>query len=189
MFRVETEDPVVYLTFDDGPSAEATPFVLDVLKLQRIKATFFVLGKNAKANPTILARLKEEGHVVANHGMEHLDGWITTAETYTKNVEQGKMVSGSKLFRPPYGKLSLRQYQQLRLYNKLVFWDVISGDFDQRTKPKEVIKNVVDNSRKGSIIVMHDSVKAMNNLKASLNEIIMELKAKGFQFEVLNNPN
>lgn len=189
LFRVETQDPVVYLTFDDGPSSEATPFVLDVLNTHRVKATFFVLGKNAEANPGILARLKKEGHVVANHGMEHLDGWKTAIGAYATNADEGRKASGSDMFRPPYGKLRPLQYQQLTRHSKVVFWDVISGDFDQQTTPEQVIRNVVENSRKGSIIVMHDSVKAMNNLKGSLNQIIMELKAKGFQFGVLKNPD
>jgi peptidoglycan-N-acetylglucosamine deacetylase len=179
----------VYLTFDDGPSAEATPFVLDVLKTHEVKATFFVLGKNAQANPSVLARLKEEGHLVANHGMEHLNGWKTSTQAYVKNTVDGRVLSASNMFRPPYGKLKFRQYLRLRHEHKVVFWDVISGDFDQNVSPKQVIRNVVENSRKGSIIVMHDSIKAMKNMEGSLNGIIMELKAKGFHFEVLNNPN
>jgi hypothetical protein len=80
----------------------------------------------------------------------------------------------------------LKQYGQIRQEDRVVFWDVISGDFDQTISAEQVIRNVVDNSRKGSIIVMHDSVKAMKNLQGSLNGIIMELKAKGFDFGVLS---
>lgn len=186
LFRVQTQLPIVYLTFDDGPSAEATPFVLDVLKAHGIKATFFVLGKNAMDNPSIMQRLKEEGHLLANHGMEHLNGWRTQTEVYVKNMAEGRTVSGSRLFRPPYGKLRLKQYRQINKEDRVVFWDVISGDFDQNISAEQVIRNVVENSRKGSIIVMHDSKKAMNNVAGSLNRIIMELKAKGFDFGVLS---
>lgn len=186
LFRVKTELPVVYLTFDDGPSPEATPYVLDVLKAHGVKATFFVLGKNVMDNPSIVHRLKDEGHLLANHGMEHLDGWRTHTESYLKNVSGGRAISDSRLFRPPYGRLRLKQYGQIRQEDRVVFWDVISGDFDQTISAEQVIRNVVDNSRKGSIIVMHDSVKAMKNLQGSLNGIIMELKAKGFDFGVLS---
>lgn len=183
---MQTELSVVYLTFDDGPSPEATPFVLDVLKAHGIKATFFVLGKNVMDNPCIVQRLKDEGHLLANHGMEHLNGWRTDTEQYLKNTAEGRTVSGSRLFRPPYGKLRLKQYRQIRQEDRVVFWDVISGDFDQHISAEQVIRNVVDNSRNGSIIVMHDSVKAMKNLEGSLNGIIVELKEKGFEFGVLS---
>lgn len=185
LFRVAGEEKTVYLTFDDGPHPEATPFVLDVLKKHDVKSTFFLLGKNAKANPELVERIKGEGHTIGNHGMNHLSGWSVGLDEYLKDVEEGKQLVGSTLFRPPYGKLTLSQYRKLRTTEQIVLWDVISGDFDTNIGPKEVLSNVVNNVKGGSVIVMHDSTKAFNNLKLSLNEIIQQLSEKGYRFKPL----
>lgn len=185
IFRLNPSGKTVYLTFDDGPHAEATPFVLNVLKAHDIKATFFVLGKNAEKHPEIVREIREQGHQVGNHGMNHLNGWNTPNSLYAEDVALGKAFSDSNLFRPAYGKLTRAQYKLLAPTEKVVFWDVISGDFDENIASKTVVKNVLNNTRAGSVIVMHDSKKAMNNLKGSINEIIVKLKEKGYQFGVL----
>ena len=186
IFRGPESEKTVYLTFDDGPNPEATSFVLDVLTSNGIKATFFLLGKNVLKYPEIAARIKEEGHVIANHGMNHLNGWQARNEDYMKDVMEGKALMSSELFRPPYGKLGPNQYRLLRNTEKIVFWDVISGDFDQNIDAGKVLDNVVSNARNGSIIVMHDSKRAFANLKASLNETIKQLSEKGYAFGTLN---
>lgn len=188
VFRVKNCENKVYLTFDDGPEQEATPFVLDVLETHGVKATFFILGKNADQHPELVQKMREQGHTIGNHGMDHLNGWTTLTEQYKHNAFEGKRVSSSVLFRPPYGKLTLSQYKSLKDTEKIVFWDVISGDFDQKIDEQTVIHNVLKNVRSGSIIVMHDSKKAMKNLQGSLNEIILGLKGKGYDFGVLQGP-
>lgn len=185
VFRLNPSEKTVYLTFDDGPHPEATPFVLSVLKSHSVKATFFVLGKNAEKHPDIVREIRAEGHQVGNHGMNHLNGWNTSNSLYAEDVALGKAISASNLFRPAYGKLTRAQYKLLAPTEKVVFWDVISGDFDEKTDSKTVVKNVLNNTRAGSVIVMHDSKKAMNNLSGSINEIIVKLKEKGYQFGVL----
>lgn len=186
IFRGSKHKKTVYLTFDDGPDPEATDFVLDVLKLNGIKATFFVLGKNVLKHPETVERLKSEGHQLANHGMNHLNGWSTACTDYTKDVMDGKQVVGSNIFRPPYGRLSPSQYAKLRKSEKIVFWDVVSGDFDTTINGTQVVDNVVSNVRNGSIIVMHDSMKALPNVKASLGEVIGQLSDKGYSFATLD---
>jgi len=185
IFRKNADEKKVYLTFDDGPHPEATPFVLNVLESHGIKATFFVLGKNVKKHPELFQQLKESGHAIGNHGMSHLNGWTTSTDTYVHDAETGKAISESNLFRPAYGKMTLSQYTKLMQTEKIVFWDVISGDFDAKSNPKKVVKNVLNHTRNGSIIVMHDSKKAMNNLFGSMNEIITTLKQNGYDFGVL----
>lgn len=185
VFRLNPSEKTVYLTFDDGPHPEATPFVLSVLKSHSVKATFFVLGKNAEKHPDIVREIRADGHQVGNHGMNHLNGWNTSNSLYAEDVALGKAISASNLFRPAYGKLTRAQYKLLAPTEKVVFWDVISGDFDEKTDSKTVVKNVLNNTRAGSVIVMHDSKKAMNNLSGSINEIIVKLKEKGYQFGVL----
>lgn len=184
VFRMDENERSVYLTFDDGPHPEATPFVLDVLKEHGVKATFFLLGKNALEHPNLVEELRANGHTVGNHGMNHLNGWRTSSEEYLKDVLLGKEATGSALFRPPYGRLSPMQYKQLKKGNTIVFWDVIAGDFDQQLSPKHVIDNVMKNVRNGSVIVFHDSQKALKLLKATLSEVIQQLAEKGYTFKV-----
>lgn len=186
IFRLSNREKTVYLTFDDGPHPEVTPAVLDILRGHQVKATFFVLGKNVLEHPELIQDMKAQGHVVANHGMNHLNGWQTDTETYVNDALEGKKITGSSLFRPAYGKLTLGQYNRLRKTETIVFWDVISGDFDHQIDEQRVISNVLKNVENGSVIVMHDSKKAMNNLIGSLNEIIVKLKQEGFCFGTLS---
>ncbi|MBL4586438.1 MAG: polysaccharide deacetylase family protein [Flavobacteriales bacterium] len=185
VFRKDPDKKVVYLTFDDGPHPEATELVLRVLQEHEVKATFFMLGKNVEKYPTVVEQVRQQGHIIGNHGMDHLNGWVTDTNSYTADYLEGKRLIGTDLFRPAYGKLTLSQYNILKKDNIIVFWDVISGDFDTTIGEKTVTDNVLRNVRNGSIIVMHDSQKAMKNLKGSLNGIIEELKKKGFEFGAL----
>ncbi|MCB0755524.1 MAG: polysaccharide deacetylase family protein [Flavobacteriales bacterium] len=187
IFRGPKEKNTVYLTFDDGPHPEATDHVLRVLESHGVKATFFLLGKNAKKYAELVNRIRKEGHMTANHGMNHLNGWDTDTSTYLDDVQKGEEQIGSAVFRPPYGKLGFWQYLRLRKKVKIVFWDVISGDFDEKADGNQVVRNVLTKTRNGSIIVMHDSRKALPNLKASLNEIITQLSEKGFSFGTIDN--
>lgn len=187
IFRHNASEKKIYLTFDDGPHPEATPYVISVLKKHGIKATFFVLGKNAERYPELISQLKAEGHQIGNHGMNHLNGWKTPNDEYVQDVARGKALSESGFFRPAYGKLTRSQYNLLSQTEQIVFWDVISGDFDDTISATKVINNVVSNTRNGSVIVMHDSKKAMNNLMGSINEIIIKLKEKGYKFGVLEH--
>ena len=185
IFQGPSNDKKVYLTFDDGPHPEATNYVLDVLGAHSVKATFFLLGKNVLKHPEIVERIKQEGHQVANHGMSHLNGWKVGVGRYKEDMQKGKELIGSDMFRPPYGRLGYLQYLSLKKTEKIVFWDVISGDFDSSIDGKRVADNVLNNIRNGSVVVMHDSAKAFKNVKTSLNEIIMQLSEKGYSFGTL----
>lgn len=184
-FRFKEQEKIVYLTFDDGPHLEATPFVLSVLKKHQVKATFFLLGKNVEKHPNLVEKLRMEGHTIANHGMNHKDGWKTPFMTYIKDIKQGKKVVKSNIFRPPYGRLGFFQYLILKRTEKIVFWDVLSGDFDDSITGEQVVSNVLSNVRNGSIIVMHESNKSFKNVRTSLNEILTQLLDKGYRFDVI----
>ena len=155
----------IYLTFDDGPHPVATPFVLDELKKYTAKATFFCIGKNVIEHPAIYKRIIDEGHGVGNHTHNHLNGWKTNTNEYLNDVMIASKLFKSNLFRPPYGKL--RSIQAKRIADaiadksaKIVMWDVLSGDFDETLSKEQCLKNVIDNTVEGSIIVFHDSEKA-----------------------------
>jgi len=185
LFRVSTTEKDVYLTFDDGPCPEATPFVLDVLAEEQVEATFFLLGKNAEQHPALVERIRTEGHTIANHGFDHLNGWTTSTSAYIKNWKRAVPLLGDRYFRPPYGRITPAQYRALHPATSVVMWDVISGDFDTRIAPEQCVQNVLGNVRTGSILVMHDSPKALPNLHESLKAIIRSMKAEGYQLKKL----
>jgi peptidoglycan-N-acetylglucosamine deacetylase len=185
LFRIPGAKCCVFLTFDDGPHPEVTPFVLDVLKEENITATFFMLGKNAEKYPELVSRIQREGHVVANHGHDHLDGWRTGSAAYEENFLKAAPLLGTRLFRPPYGRLTSAQYNRLAAQTQVVMWDIISGDFDPSVTPEKCVRNVVRNLRDGSIIVMHDSQKAGEKLRSSLKGLITSTKALGYTFKNL----
>lgn len=186
----------IYLTFDDGPIPEITEWVLDLLKEHNIKATFFCIGNNIEKHPGIFQKVIQEGHAIGNHTYNHLKGWVTPKKEYIENtmlcekaIQQHSNTDGhgSKLFRPPYGKIKSSQAKLLRrLGYKIIMWDVISMDFDKNIPPKECLENVTKNVVSGSVIVFHDSIKAFGNLQIVLPEAIRYLKEKGFVFDKIS---
>lgn len=192
-WKIQTKEPVIYLTFDDGPTPEITPWVLDILKQFDAKATFFCIGQNLQLYPDITHKVLEEGHAIGNHTFRHENGWKTSTEIYVESAEQtqseiGKnFVSKSRMFRPPYGKIRKQQAQQLIAKGyKIVMWDILSRDYNPSVTPKTCISTVVKNASSGSIIVFHDSKKAFPVLEMALPEILFALKRKGYRFEALS---
>lgn len=173
----------VYLTFDDGPVPEATPWVLDVLKEAGIKATFFCVGENVDKYPDIYQRILDEGHAIGNHTYNHFNAWKTDRESYLSNVEKASQVIDSKLFRPPYGKLSPALSKKLEEDYDIIMWDILSGDFDSNITAEKCLANVRKNAKEGSIIVFHDSVKAIDKLKYVLPEVIAFFKEQNIEMD------
>jgi peptidoglycan-N-acetylglucosamine deacetylase len=176
----------LYLTFDDGPHPQITPFVLDELAKYDAKATFFCIGKNVVENPLIFKRILNEGHVVGNHTHNHLDGWKTSKTAYLQNIMEAAKYINSNLFRPPYGRISSIQRRNLSKQGKpfkVVMWSILSGDFDVNITPEQCCNNVLKNAENGSVIVFHDSKKAYERLKFALPEVLKYFSEKGFQFE------
>jgi peptidoglycan/xylan/chitin deacetylase (PgdA/CDA1 family) len=185
LWRKNSSEKVVYLTFDDGPVPEVTPQVLSVLDDFNIKATFFCVGDNVNKYPELYREILLKGHSVGNHTFHHLNGFKVEHEQYLNDVEQASQLIDSRLFRPPYGKLTRREKKILEQKFQIVLWDVISYDYDRNLSPSQVLENVKQNSRNGSVILFHDSVKAKNNMLSVLPDAINFLLAKGFRFERL----
>lgn len=174
--------PNIYLTFDDGPIPEITPWVLKQLKKYNAKATFFCIGDNVKKHPEIFKQIIAQGHSIGNHTFHHLKGTGTTAEAYIKDVELCAEVfedSGFRiydsgvLFRPPYGKMTLTQAKRIEEKGyKIVMWDVLSADFDPTISKEKCLENVLKNIKSGSLIVFHDSLKAEKNLRYVLPKVL-----------------
>lgn len=173
----------IYLTFDDGPTPDITPWVLDLLRQHQIKATFFCLGKNVEAFPEIYQQIINEGHAVGNHSYDHPSGWKTDKEIYFENVKQAANFISSNLFRPPYGRITRAQAKEIKESYKIIMWNVLSGDYDPKLSAERCLYNVLKNTKSGSIIVFHDSIKASKKLMSILPQAIETLWNNGFVFD------
>lgn len=180
VWNVDTQDKEVYLTFDDGPIPEVTPWVLDQLKKYDFKATFFCVGDNIRKHPELYQEILLEGHSIGNHTYHHINGWHTDHQTYLQDVSLCDTIMSTTLFRPPYGKLRPSQSTIIKADKTVVMWDVLSGDFDQTITPEKCLSNVLDNFENGSIIVFHDNIKAINNLKYTLPRFLAHLHKLGY---------
>jgi peptidoglycan-N-acetylglucosamine deacetylase len=175
----------VYLTFDDGPVPEVTESVLKILSDYNCKATFFCVGDNVQKYPQLFERIILEGHRTGNHTFNHLRGWKSPFDQYVKNVEKAARLIDSDLFRPPHGRMTYTQLQEIKKKYRVIYWDVLSGDYDKRLSADDVTRRVTKHVRDGSIIVFHDSVKARNNVLNALPVCIESLKNKGYIFRTL----
>ena len=183
VWRKETLDKEIWLTFDDGPTPEITPWILSVLKKENVKATFFLVGEQIEEFPELVDAIIKKGHTIANHSYSHKNGWLTNKEKYLEDIENcQKLMPNNKLFRPPYGKITKAQIAVLKEKYKIILWDVLSYDFNQNTSPKKVQENIIQNTISGSIIVMHNNQMSFKNLEPTLEKIIQQLKAKGYNF-------
>ncbi len=188
LWKVDTTDKVVYLTFDDGPTPEITDAVLDVLKTHNALATFFCVGHRIASYPDIVARIKREGHLIGNHTMNHKNGKKTSNEEYLKDVQACSELIDTNLFRPPYGMIRSAQANHILQSMQVVMWDVLCGDFDERLTPEDCVKNVLTNVQEGSIVVFHDSQKAYHKMMPALKRTLEEFGDRGYRFEVLPGP-
>jgi peptidoglycan/xylan/chitin deacetylase (PgdA/CDA1 family) len=190
IWSIPVNDKILYLTFDDGPHPEATPFVLKELKKHNALATFFCIGKNVVSYPAIYKQLINEGHSVGNHTYNHLNGWKTSNDDYLKDIALASHEIDSELFRPPYGRITSFQAKNLRSAMKgkepkVIMWDVLSGDFDIDCTPQQCLANVLLATVSGSIIIFHDSEKAFPKLAYTLPRILNYFSEKGYLFKSL----
>ena len=186
IWKIPNDNKTVYLTFDDGPTEKVTRKILEVLKNEKVKASFFCVGKNVEKYPDLFACIKAEGHAVGNHTNTHLNGWKTNKKQYLEDVEEADKLIKSNLFRPPYGKLNWRSKKDLQRKYKIVMWDVAGGDFDPYLSIKDVVKNIINNVNPGSIVVLHDNQKFMIKPVEALPIIIKDRKAKKYRFGLIN---
>ncbi len=185
-WKIPTKEKVLYLTFDDGPIPEVTPWVLEQLDKFNAKGTFFCVGENVEKNPNVFEQVKEAGHSVGNHTYSHLNGWGEDNIPYFHNVRRCAGLVKSELFRPPYGRLMPKQIQFLQRHYRIIMWDVLSGDFDQNLSREQCLKNVLTHAKAGSVVVFHDSLKAKDRLEYVLPKVLKHFVQKGYRFEALN---
>lgn len=191
IWAFSSETNKVFLTFDDGPIPEVTPWVLDELKKHGAKATFFCIGANVEKHSQIFQRIYSEGHTVGTHTNDHLNGWKTSTSEYIENVEKaiGKMDKPHpKLFRPPYGRITSKQAKILQKKGlRIVMWNIISYDYEQDISPDECLQNVLRKIAPGSIVVFHDSLKAEKNLRYALPKVLDYISERGWKPSAIAN--
>ena len=185
-WRMDSREKSVYLTFDDGPIPEATPFTLDVLDRFGIKATFFMVGDNARKYPHLLEEVRRRGHRIGNHTHNHIGGLRWLSRNYVRNVERANELLQTNLFRPPHGWMKWSEYIRLGKRYRVVMWDVVTRDYSKWVTPQDVVNNVKRYTRNGSIITFHDSMKRIEKLKSALPESIQWLKEQGYEFKVFD---
>ena len=182
VWKKNTEQKKIWITFDDGPDKKVTPFLVNLLAKFNIKATFFIVGSQAKKHPELVKLIINNGHKIGNHSFSHLSGYSTKNNKYLQDVEQAKKYIDSDIFRPPYGKITPFQIKNLTKDFKIIMWDIMSWDFKENISSNKIFKNVMDNVESGSIILFHNNLKSYKNLKKSLELILKKLKEQEYQF-------
>lgn len=186
LWRMDKNVKAVYLTFDDGPIPNITPWVLDLLDKYNIKATFFLVGDNVRKHPEEFKMIVERGHRVGNHTFNHISGLKYLSYNYLENTNKADELINSTLFRPPHGWMRWGQYMVLKNRYKIVMWDLVTRDYSNRLNGPQVLEIVKKYVRNGSIITFHDSIKSEKNMKYALPRAIEWLKEQGYEFKVFD---
>lgn len=192
VWDIQSTSNTIFLTFDDGPIPEVTPYVLETLARFNAKATFFCIGDNVRKHPDIFKMLVDAGHTIGNHTYNHLNGWKTSTEEYLSNIEQCEIHTKMGLFRPPYGRILPSQIKAIKKKYpscKIIMWDILSGDFDLRIDADKCFENATQATETGSIIVFHDSLKAWPRLKDALPRAMEYWAEQGYRFEAIRIEN
>ena len=184
-WRIPSQPKCIYLTFDDGPTPQVTPWVLDILARYGVKATFFCVGDNVARYRSVFEQVKAGGHHVGNHTMNHISAIAYEPRAYLANVEKANVLIQSQLFRPPHGWLRWGQAELLQRKYRIIMWDLVTRDYSSRLTPEEVVQNVKKYARNGSIITFHDQPKSWHNLEKALPEAIEWLLSQGYVFNLL----
>jgi peptidoglycan/xylan/chitin deacetylase (PgdA/CDA1 family) len=185
VWRIRTSEKDVYLTFDDGPNPGVTEDVLAILATYRTKATFFCVGENVARYPGLYRKILEAGHSVGNHTFNHLNGWKISTGEYLQNIQLCRNQVDSRLFRPPYGRITRGQINGLKQDYRIIMWSMLSMDYDRRIPAKDSLKMVCNHIRPGAIIVFHDSLKASDKVRTMLPGLLRYLEEKGYSAKVL----
>ena len=186
LWRMNSEEKSVYLTFDDGPIPEATPIILDILDEYDAKATFFMVGENVSKYPRLKDEIASRGHRLGNHTFNHLGGLEATSKEYLWNIHLADRLIRTPFFRPPRGWMFPLQYMRVRRRMVIVMWDVVTRDYSKMLNADEVYRNVRKYTRNGSIITFHDSLRSIDKLRVALPLSLKWLKEQGYEFKVFD---
>jgi peptidoglycan-N-acetylglucosamine deacetylase len=185
LFRIKTNEKVLYLTFDDGPDREVTFPLLRILSDNAVRAVFFCSGRSASENLELIQAIKSGGHTIGNHGYDHINGWDSSQEEYIENVSKASAVTSLNIFRPPYGRMKHSQYLTLKKDYHIILWDIMPYDFDQAFGPEQSFSTLKRYIRPGSIIVLHD--RKGSTVLEFLEQFIVFAKMEGYIFRLLTD--
>ena len=207
VWRMDPSVKAVYLTFDDGPIPEATPYVLEVLARYGVKATFFMVGDNVRKHPDVFRQVVAAGHRIGNHTFNHIGGFRWPSGKYLENTQKAQQIIDDQLaaqarptatpaaqpphlppfFRPPHGWMRTLQYRAIRRQGyRIIMWDLVTRDYSCRLTAEEVLANVKRYARNGSIITFHDSLRSIHKLRKILPQALEWLLAQGYEFRVFD---
>jgi len=184
-WRIKTSLPEIFLTFDDGPIPEVTPLVINILKKYNVKATFFCVGENVQKYPEVFKLLIEDGHAIGNHTYHHVKAWKTDYKSYLSEVEECNKLVNSNLFRPPHGQITRKIAKTLSKDYRIIMWSALTGDYAKKLSGDQCLVNAIKNTRPGSIIVFHDSLKARERMEYALPLYIQYCMKQGYSFATL----
>ncbi len=184
IWRIPNSEKTIYLTFDDGPT-ERTPEILDLLDCYDAKATFFCVGANAQKLADLVQRITSAGHSIGNHSYSHLKGWQTKTKLYVEDVLHASQFLPTKLFRPPYGKMTWKQYHALKTKYQVVMWTHLSYDFDSKMSAEIFYERLFKEFKSGDIVVLHDNLKYFDKSKGMLETILNWTKEEGIKCEAI----
>lgn len=185
VWRMNPAEKVIYLTFDDGPNPQITPQVLDILDEHGVKATFFCVGDNVRKYPDTFSEVTSRGHAVGNHTFNHIKGFKFSTADYVANVQKASEYIESRILRPPHGQIKFSQVRALKKNYKIIMWDLITFDYDKNVTPEQISRIVKKQTRNGSIVVFHDSLKAERNVLNTLPVALSFWKNQGYDFRLL----
>lgn len=186
IWRMNPQERAVYLTFDDGPIPEATPFILDTLDRYGVKATFFMVGDNVRKYPELKAEIERRGHRLGNHTFNHIGGFQCSSRDFLRNAYKADEVIHSHLFRPPRGWMRWTQYMRLRRKFTIIMWDLVTRDYSRLLSADDVVQNIKKYARNGCIITFHDSLKSIEKLHTALPQSIEWLQQQGYEFRLFD---
>jgi peptidoglycan/xylan/chitin deacetylase (PgdA/CDA1 family) len=175
----------VYLTFDDGPTPELTHWILELLEKEKIQATFFCVGTNAKSHPELMNRMVDQGHAIGNHTMRHEKGTKVSKKDYLESINEASNYIDSKLFRPPYGRLPMIYGRSIRKNYKIVMWSWLSYDYDASVSISKILEEA-SRIKAGDVLVVHDNEKVMNRIKELLPQMIQIVREKELNFAIIS---
>jgi peptidoglycan/xylan/chitin deacetylase (PgdA/CDA1 family) len=184
-WKVNTNDKVLYLTFDDGPHPTITPLVLNILDEYNAKATFFCVGENVTKYPDIFNKIINKGHTVGNHTYNHVKGWQTSDAAYFENIKKAAEVIPSNLFRPPYGRIKPSQIKLLKDHYRIIMWSILTRDYDKNLNPHNTLEKLNKLIKAGDVIVYHDSEKAQHNMLIMLKGVLQYFHQLQYTFKAL----
>ena len=184
---MDPNEKAVYLTFDDGPIPESTPWLIETLDRYGVKATFFMVGDNVRKYPELFELIRSHGHRLGNHTYNHLGGLIVSPGHFLRNANEADRLIHTNLFRPPRGWMKNQQYIRIRRHYTIIMWDLVTRDYSKHLTAEDVYNNVRKYTRNGSIITFHDSLRSIDKLKTALPRCIEWLQQEGYEFKVFED--